>query len=269
VSYVANSQLLKVIDFIKHPQKNIIVGDSRGNAFTSDEVDEITGKKFYNLSFPGCTISEALDAVDFALETTDLESIFIVTSFDFFGDNEKRESVKQAKHLARNRLAYYTSLFVTRISIRNIIVFVKKIDVSKTSRRFTDKEKNWQFAEGPSADSIFRNVKYKEETVEKLKRLKEYSDSNNIRLVFIIPPSHVDYQSVIFRHGLEKDYARFKTGLASISETVDFDYNNKLTVDKNVFGDPIHFNRDVMIEVFTEVWTRNYRIGRRLDNPIK
>lgn len=265
ISFQANSQMLRISEFKKHPLPNIVVGDSRANSFASDTISEISGEPFFNLSFPGGTFSETMDAVDFAMKTTDLNSIVMVVSFDFFGNMEKRDSVRQAQYLTSNPFAQYTSMFVTKISIRNIQHAIKKTNLKTINAPDATKEQFWQFMINKKVQSIFSKVAYREEHVERLRDLKRICDEKGIRLLFIIPPAHVEFQEVVPHFNLSEDYEKFKAALAGITETVDFDYVNEWTTDKSVYGDPIHFRPPVMAEIFREAWTRDYRIGRRLD----
>lgn len=265
VSFLANSQLLRVSEFKKHPCPNIISGDSRANSFARDTASNISGEPFFNISFPGGTFSETMDAVDFAMETTEMKSIILVISFDFFGNIEKRDSVKQALYLSSNPVAHYTSMFVTKTSIRNIIHAIKKTDLKTINVPKENREDFWEFMINQKVKSIFGKVAYREENAERLRELKRRCDEKGIRLVVIIPPSHVEFQNVIPYFNLTSDYEKFKATMADITETVDYDYVNEWTTNKSLYGDPIHFKPEVRAEIFREVWTRNYRIGRRLD----
>lgn len=56
-------------------------------------------------------------------------------------------------------------------------------------------------------------------------------------------PNHIDLQNKIKEFHLEKEYEIYKIDLISLNTLVlDFNFENSMTINKQNFGDPFHFN---------------------------
>ncbi len=111
---------------------------------------------------------------------------------------------------------------------------------------------------------IFRNMTYPNRNLGILKEIKQICDNEGARLVFIIPPTHADFRSLIGKHGLADGFERYKDDLASISETADCDYDGELTEDRNNFSDPTHVTKETMERIANDVFYEEYNLCRRL-----
>jgi hypothetical protein len=61
-----------------------------------------------------------------------------------------------------------------------------------------------------------------------------------IRLLLIVPPTHVDLQRMIPLYHLNAEHTQYLLLLRDTAETLDFDQVNSTTIDRTKFGDPFH-----------------------------
>ena len=87
-----------------------------------------------------------------------------------------------------------------------------------------------------------------------LVNISDYCKKNNINLVFFIPPTHIDLQEQVKYFSLQKEENKFKNDLHNIAKTYDFDYSNKLTVNKNNFSDPFHLNKELFSLILNDLF---------------
>jgi hypothetical protein len=264
VSYKTNYQLFKIAEYKNAPCPNIMLGDSRGNAFDPKYISNISGKCFYNFSYPGGTMSEVFDTFWLLLTKHPLKEVYITFGFDLFINTEKRASIKDTLYLTDNKTTYYLSTFTTKMSAKNILNKLKGNTEKANTPPPGTKEYYWKYKLWSVGNFKYQHAIYPADTVRELIKMKNFCDKNGVKLTFIIVPSHTDFQGLVDKFGIRNEYNRYKKDLASISTTIDFDYKNSFTTDKNTFGDPAHFKPCTMKKVAVEVWNKKYKIGRRL-----
>jgi len=262
VSMKANPQLYKIIQFDREPCPNIILGDSRGNAFAADVVSGLTGECAFNFSFHGSSPSEARDILKRASGSFALKNVYMAVNFDYMGRNELRDAVAQAEKTADSPLIYYFSIFTARIAARNLSELLRNREAISTNPPPRSQDEHWRFMLEKRGSLIFRNMTYPNRNLGILEEIKQICDNEGARLVFIIPPTHADFISLIGKHGLADGFERYKADLASISETADCDYDGELTEDRNNFSDPTHVTKETMETVAKDIFTGEYEICR-------
>lgn len=262
VSAQANPQLLKIIQFDRKPCRNIILGDSRGNAFATEVVEELTGEEYFNFSFHGSSPSEARDILQRAAGSSSLKNVYMAVNFDYMGRNELRDSVAQAARTADNPLIYYFSIFTSRIAARNLADLLRNKEATPSNPPPRSQDEHWRFMLEKRGSLIFRNMTYPNRNLEILKDIKHICETEGARLVFIIPPTHADFRNLIGEHGLTDGFTRFKADLAAISETADCDFDGELTEDRNNFSDPTHVTKETIEIIAKDVFTGEYAICR-------
>jgi hypothetical protein len=64
--------------------------------------------------------------------------------------------------------------------------------------------------------------------------------SRGIRLLLVVPPTHVDLQRLIPHYRLEKQHEAYLALLEANAETLNFDVVDAVTSDRAKFSDPFH-----------------------------
>jgi hypothetical protein len=71
----------------------------------------------------------------------------------------------------------------------------------------------------------------------------------------VIFPTHVELQNRVRDFHLEKENEKFKSDLAQMAVTFDFDYDNEVTKNKENFSDPYHFVEAIGDTLIKEIWS--------------
>jgi hypothetical protein len=79
--------------------------------------------------------------------------------------------------------------------------------------------------------------------------------NNDIKLTFIISPTHIEVQDKVKEFKLEKEYDRFRNDIKSFGDLYDFNWPNVITENKANFLDPLHSIDSVSRIMIREVLT--------------
>jgi hypothetical protein len=245
VSYILNYRLYKLIDFKNHPQENIILGDSRGDSLKTAYFKELGVYNYANLSYGRGTLYEAADTFWYCVNLSRLKIVIIVVPFNLYSDSNRYNIVGEAENIINNPVSYYLNTFILKVSFFNLYTrLTGKLWI--TENPGMDKEAFWQRELGESVTGEFyRGWEQPQILYNKLKEISQYCRSHNIKLILLIPPTHVDLQNKVAVYGLTKQYKKYKKDLSNIAVVANFDYPNEVTVNKEYFLDPYHFNSDI------------------------
>ena len=86
-----------------------------------------------------------------------------------------------------------------------------------------------------------------------MEEIKKYCSNNNIKLIFISPPTHVDLQNKINQYNLNKEYILYKEYLKSTGILLDYDVANDITQNSKNFNDPYHFSEGIARAIAKDV----------------
>lgn len=266
ISYRSNYRLYKIIEFNKHPIANILLGDSRMEALRTDLIDAATGQEYFNFAYGGGTLYEAIDTFWYAASIVKLKNVYIGINFNTYNKMYGLTLVPEAIDIARRPLTYYASPFIAKISLYNIIYHVSGVNLASEHPPMS-KEAFWAQRLGEATDHYYGTYIYPQDAVDELRKIKQYSIDNGIALTFVIFPTHVELQRKVEEYGLEQEYVRYKSDLASIAPTIDFDYPNAWTEDRQLFIDPYHTDSELMPALIDEIWGRHLHFGKMLPLP--
>jgi hypothetical protein len=97
----------------------------------------------------------------------------------------------------------------------------------------------WQY-ELNQENRYLQSYSYPANYYNELKKISGYCLKNDIKLVFIISPTHVEVQNKIAEFKLNAAYEKFKEDIRSFGDLYDFNWPNVITENKNNFLDPLH-----------------------------
>ncbi|MEO0962114.1 MAG: hypothetical protein AAFY01_06785 [Pseudomonadota bacterium] len=96
-----------------------------------------------------------------------------------------------------------------------------------------------------NARSDWRSFNFEEQLWDKVAAIADWASQNDIRLIFVIPPTITEMQQQIANYGQAEANLNFRLRLAHLAPVVDFDFDNHLTRDLSRFTDAYHFNSKV------------------------
>ena len=252
ISLRTNYRLYKILEYRNHSTPNILLGDSRMFAFPVDTIDKVSGLPYYNFAYGAATLPEILETFWYAASLTDLKNVYMGIPFNLFSSSNSKSMFAQARKITANPMDYYLSSFTLKVSFYNVYdKFFHKNLYSENPGM--DKNRFW-VAQLAATDDSYRVFNWPEEYITGLKEIKKYCEKKDIHLVFIIPPTHTDLQDKVKENHLEKDYARYKATLRSITQTIDYDTVSDITTSRDNFKDPYHCKEEVVARMIHEIW---------------
>lgn len=246
-------RLFKLNAYRENPSSNILLGDSRIAAFNVDEIEKISGKRYFNFGYGGGTLNEVFETIEFASKKDSLKEIVIGLSFNLFDASNSKERVSRSVKIINNPLSYYFNFKTSKASL--YVLFYNIFGVNYASEHPNKTKEEFWKQQLNLADNTYTNYNYPFLFEEKLLNLKLWCDKNQIKLFFILPPTHIDLQNKVLENNLGKEYSDYKSFLKSLGTVYDFDIKDSITVDAANFKDPYHFNDTIMKVLIKRIWS--------------
>ena len=265
ISNKISNPLYQLVGFEKNPSPYILLGSSQTGLLTTDVIKEYTGKDFQNMSYGGGTLPELIATFWELDKRTTLKEVYIGVSFIDFNGSQYRNRIPEALKIKANFLSYVFSksalestFLILKSQILNSKVSIGKPDMSE--------EAFWKFQLDVTANRFYKNHSYPVNYYESLKKIAAYCKGKNIKLVFFIPPSHVQIQNKVQEFNLQKEEERFKQDLNKLADVYDFNYPNAITSERANFSDPFHIVSKASRVVIEELFTGKNNIARVYKN---
>lgn len=252
VSMKMNYRLYKLLEYQHLKTPNLLLGDSRIFAFSTNEIKKVSGEDYYNFAYGGASLPECIETFHYATSLCPVKKVYFGIPFNLFSETNSKNLFAEAIKTSDNPIQYHLNSFVLKVSFYNLYntLFHKNLYSESPD---IDKEAFWksQIIMTGNSYSVFN---WPSDFIRQLKEIKQYCDEKGIELTFIIPPTHVDLQNQVKVYHLEKQYADYKKTLRSISAVIDYDTISAITINKDNFKDPYHCNEKIVDEMIHEIW---------------
>lgn len=236
--------LYKSLEYSQNPKPILLLGDSRTDALKPRFFAEAGRNDVYNMAYGGGTLYEAIDSFWYATETSKLDRVVIGLPFNLYNASNNLNRFTEAVRLSRSVPAYYLSPFVARTGFLNTASKLSGEDL-KSEKPKMSRDRFWQQQLGTVTSGYYGNWREPGDLLQALREIASYCETNQIELVFFIPPTHTDLQVKLDEFELRGAYEKFTGSLAQLGAVIDFDFPNALTSDALRFNDPYHFNESV------------------------
>lgn len=252
ISYPLNEELYKLQIFTEQPTDVVLLGDSRTRSLKSSTFESLINQKTTNLAFGAAAISDITDTFWYVNKIHQVREVYIGINFNLFNEFNYSTKVRDAIKLMESPESYlfskycYKSLYL----IIKTLITGENVEIGKPD---LSKEQFWKFQLDSTAAFFYRNYKYPDTYRKNLMKISQFCDSNNIKLVFFIPPTHIDLQQRVKDFNLTAEEEAFKEFMMAFSNIHDFDYPNVLTRSYNNFSDPFHYNDSVSTIIIQEL----------------
>lgn len=239
VASVVDYQIHKILAYRREPKPVIILGDSRAELLRDAYFAEAGRPDVFNFACGGGTLPEAIDTFWLANAETTLRQVVIGLPFSLYNEANRMNRLPTAAQVSRSLPSYYLSPLVTKASVLVLATAV-------TGRTFVDqlppmsREAFWRHQLGPGAELHCRRWSRPQVLLRRLEEVAAECRERGIDLVFLLPPSHVEYRALLGPAGLEAEYAAYKRELARLGRVLDYDVQGPLTADAANFDDPRH-----------------------------
>jgi len=253
ISGVLNRPLFQLLEYKNNPSPNILLGDSRANSLKTIKIRKYSGMDFANLAYGGGSINEAIITFWEAANTIELKNVYIGLNFSDYNMLLNRDRVTEALEIKNNFLTYCFSLYTFESSFLIIRHLLTKEEIILGKPSVT-KEDFWKFQLNVASKEGYGTYKYPHKYFSELKKISDYCVKNRIKLIFFIPPTHVDLQNKIKEYNLQFYEENFKADLKRLGDVYDFDYPNDITRNTDNFRDPFHCNDSIGEIVVKEIF---------------
>jgi len=233
------------------PQENIILGNSRAASIKVYKLHEITGKNYNNLAFRGGNLDDIIQAFWYANNRKPLKSAYIGIDFSIYNGLETNTRFRDACSISSNFFSYTFS----RVTFSAVLGYLKSLIFRKSdieNPTMPEKDKYWNYKLDIESQRFFSKYSYPENYYDQLKEISEYCKLHEIKLVFFIPPSHVNWEEKIIQYGLFDEQERLKRDLKKLGPVYNFDITNSFTSDRKNFNDPVHIVSDTVL--INDIW---------------
>lgn len=265
ISAKINRPLFQLIGYENYTTPGILLGDSRTKSLKIDLFQHYSKNKFTNLAYGGGSLQEVINSFWLLSEDNTIKDVYIGINFSLYNKSYNRDRVTEAKSIMENFFSYAFSTYTfesTFLILKSIITGSEiKIGVPDSS-----KEKFWIYQLNVSAKEHYMNYEYPANYFRDLTEIAKFCNIQGINLVLFIPPTHIDLQNKVKEYKLQNYEVRFKNDLTKIGDLYDFDYPSDITMNKDNFRDPYHFNDSigeiVIKELFSGEKVRNARFTK-------
>ncbi len=252
-SFPLNWVTWKMSRFRQNPREYIILGDSR--AFPHDEhaICELTGHEFANMAFGGGTLPEIVDAFWYCVRRAELKGVYIGVNFNLYTVRNRGNRAPASRRMQENPFLYVFN----RDSIEGAWLLYGDVlsgESSGVGVPDMSKDQFWKRQLEFAHKYYYTKYQHPEEFRNQLEEIGEYCRANEIELIFVSFPTHIDLQDVATANGLKDEVAQFREDLAAIAPLIDMDYPNETTRNRENFKDPFHYNDEVKEHIFNYLW---------------
>lgn len=233
-----NTYLYRLIEYERNPTKVIVLGDSRAQRLMPEFFEEVDGEKVVNLAAGAGSLQDVINIFWDLSSRNKLDKVYIGISIEAYSGTLLKDRVSAAIEV-KNSVPLY---LMNKFTIENTLLILKaqvfNQAVEKQDIPFS-REEFWQY-ELKQEDRFLRNYSYPKNYYNDLKKISDYCVQNNIKLIFIISPAHIELQNKINEYKLNKEYEKFLEDIKSFGDLYDFNWPNVITENKANFLDPLH-----------------------------
>lgn len=259
-----NTLLFRTINFINSPSENILIGDSRTDALPLKLIENLTKNKYKKFNTNAAKLNEIFELFYFANNVNKINQVVIGINFNMFNKYSFENRVQNMKKVIKNPLIYIYNKDVAEACF--YVIRSQLFNINLNSIPSVSKEEFWKWTIDVKANHWYGKYEFPEKTYVDLIEFDNFTTKNNIELIFILVPHHIDFHQKLIDYGLTEQEIRFKKIMSSLNAKVyDYDYYNSITKNKNNFSDPIHFNDSIGDLIVNEIWKNQLSIGKELN----
>ncbi len=247
------------------PSENLIIGDSRAESLPIEKIESLTGQHFFKLSANALKLNESFDLFDFANRLRPVKRVVFTLNFNEFNEFAFADRVGSVESMISNPLIYLfdrsvaqAGYFVVRAAMSNNVA----VDSTPSMRE----EEFWRYIVNVRGREHYERFRYPEDLYARIRQMLATAKTQGTVVTFIIVPHHADFQRRVREFGLNDSYLRFKRDMSRLdARVVDFDYVSDMTLDRDNFRDPLHYNDAIGKIIVQEVFKGPLKKGKLLD----
>jgi hypothetical protein len=233
-----NTYLYRLIEYERNPTGIIVLGDSRAQRLMPEFFEEVNGEKVVNLAAGAGSLQDVIKIFWDLSSRSKLTKVYIGIAIEGYSGTLLKDRVSAALEVKNsvplylmNKFTLENTMLILKAQLFNQRVELQDIPFSR--------EEFWQY-ELQQEERYLTNYSYPKNYYNDLKKISDYCLKNNIKLIFLISPTHTELQNKINEFKLIREYERFKDDITSFGDLYDFNWPNVITENKGNFLDPLH-----------------------------
>jgi hypothetical protein len=259
-----NSMMFNMLKEAHEPCENLIIGDSRVQGLSLDEIRKVTGERYHTLYSNALKLNEAVDLFWFANQQRQLKHVVFGINFNEYNEYAYADRVHSVEAVIHNPLLY---LF-DRSTAQAVYYLVKALLAGKkgvSSQPPMSREAFWNYIVTVRGREHYAKYRHPDALYRRMQDMVAFAKEQGTEVTIIIVPHHEDFQKRVREFGLVDQYLRFKREMSDIgARVIDYDYRNDITCDASKFTDPIHYNDEVGKLIVDEVFGAKLEYGKLL-----
>jgi hypothetical protein len=249
-----NYILWNLNDFRYHPASCVLLGDSRMRLFSTNAIQARSGEACANLAYGGGNLAEAISTFWYATGRVQLRAVYFGVNLELYNQSNSRDRVQGTVAILQNPLLYFTNRDVAAaawtVARDRSAGAGGSVETPPMSR-----EAFWQYQLTEAGTRYYAHYVYPAAFFAHLSEIAEHCRRHDVKLTFIVMPTHTDLQRLLDRYRLRAAEQRFLGDLAGIGSVLDFNVENEYTSDRSNFGDPFHMKASVIERVYLpRIW---------------
>ncbi len=244
----------KILEYERNPTEEVLIGDSRMVHINNSISGEVLGKEVYNFSIPGANFMTIHDIFWEAIKNPNLNTVYVQISFLNFSKNVTYNLMESLDKYRKAPLRYLYDKDIIVDSWVNIYYSFSRnenfIDINYRERDVD----NWGRSKMLS-DRRLDRYSYSVEYEGDLMEMERYCEENNIKLIFILIPTHVEFIDKIEEKGFINEYTTFKNFVQSLGQTINLKYMEESNMDGILkYKDYFHYQPETLDSITRLIW---------------
>ena len=243
--------LYKIINFENNPKRNVLLGDSRTNRL----YENISAKTedWASLGYGAGSLQEILATFDWIKqEEYPLDTILVGLNFNLYNKYNKRNWVEETIERKKNVFSYAFSSYTAKstfLILKNLVLNDPiEIGKPKISRALF-----WENSVKNYGNRFYKRYGYPDDYAKRLKEMSVYCNTQNIKLIFWVPPCSAELNAVVYDYNLTNERQRFYDDLKGLAEFYNFNSDEYIINNKDNFTDPAHFNFETGNYIYNKI----------------
>lgn len=252
-----------IIGYNNDPSGHLLIGDSRTNGLSLDYIKEVSGTEYKTLAIPAAKLNEIIELAYFSHKIQPLKHLVVGLNLTLMNRFAYADRVSKMERMLGNPFLYIFNRPIAKASFRIVRYLISGSEV--IVKPDMTKEEAWEYITKDLTRHWYERFAYSDELEIKLNEFSSFAQKNNIQWTIIIVPHHAGFRNKLSEHNRDGDLKRFHGFLRDLNATViDYDFDNSITMKKDNFDDPVHYNKEIGNMIIEEVWNKNYQVGRLL-----
>lgn len=261
-----NSMAFNMLKEVHDPCENLIIGDSRVESFSLEQIKQITGERYQRLSSNAAKLNETVDLFWFANRQKPVKHVVFGINFNEYNEYAFADRVHSVEAEIHNPLLYLFDRSTAQAAYYVIKASITRKKAFSSIPPMT-RDEFWNYIVGVRGREHYGKYRHPDELYKRMQEMVAFAKGQGTDVTFIVVPHHVDFQRRVREFGLVSEYLRFKHDMSNLGvRVIDYDYLNDITSQRSNFSDPIHCNKPTAKRIVEEVFGGRLVTGKVLNS---